>query len=148
MKEKIQKAAITMFVEKGYKGTNVQEIANLAGVNKKYVYSRFSSKKQILKAIYESYLDALYNCLKYSNQVPSARYEVRLNCLKEIITKYVTIAYQHRDFFKLQSRFEDMNDPLLLEYLLLKRNQIHHHWKMLITYVVGEEINHGAIDVS
>ena len=43
----IVQAAITLFVSKGYDGTNVEEIATKAGVSKQTVYKHFDDKERL-----------------------------------------------------------------------------------------------------
>ncbi len=45
--EAIRDAAINLFLEKGFDGTSMDEIARSAGVSKQTVYSHFSSKEQL-----------------------------------------------------------------------------------------------------
>ncbi|MBN1538214.1 MAG: TetR/AcrR family transcriptional regulator [Anaerolineales bacterium] len=47
----IIEAAMQVFVNKGFSGANVSEIANLAGIAKGTIYLYFDSKEQIFSAI-------------------------------------------------------------------------------------------------
>jgi TetR/AcrR family transcriptional regulator len=44
-------AALTLFVEKGYAGTRVEEVAQLAGVSKGTLFLYFSTKEDLFKAV-------------------------------------------------------------------------------------------------
>ncbi len=55
-KEKILRAAETAFAERGLYGARVDEIAELAGVNKRMIYAHFGSKDDLYLAV----LDAVY----------------------------------------------------------------------------------------
>lgn len=47
-KQEILKAALKLFSAKGYESTSVAEIADAVGIRKASLYSRFTSKKEVL----------------------------------------------------------------------------------------------------
>jgi len=51
---RLVKAATCVFAEKGYAATRVSDIAERAGIGKGTVYEYFSSKKELLFAVFES----------------------------------------------------------------------------------------------
>ena len=51
---RLVEAACAVFAEKGYASTRVAEIAERAGVGKGTVYEYFSSKEELLFAVFES----------------------------------------------------------------------------------------------
>ncbi len=59
----ITEAAFSTFVEKGYAGTRVEEVAKRAGVSKGLLYLYFKTKEELFKAVVKSFvvpkLDAL-----------------------------------------------------------------------------------------
>ncbi len=56
-KQRILDAAISLFVQKGYSGVGVREIASAAGVNLAMISYYFEGKVGILKAIVEEFFD-------------------------------------------------------------------------------------------
>lgn len=48
---KILQAATVVFVEKGYEGSSINEIANMAGINKSLIYHHFKDKENLWKAV-------------------------------------------------------------------------------------------------
>ena len=52
------KAALTLFVEKGFAATRIEEVAQLAGVSKGTLYLYYPSKEDLLKAVIAHYLSA------------------------------------------------------------------------------------------
>lgn len=52
-KEKITEEALTLFAEKGYKGTSVKNIADAVGIKDASLYNHFKSKQEILDSIVE-----------------------------------------------------------------------------------------------
>jgi TetR/AcrR family transcriptional repressor of mexJK operon len=49
--DRILKAATDLFLNEGYSGTNLQQVASAAGVTKPTVYSHFKSKEGLLQAV-------------------------------------------------------------------------------------------------
>ncbi|HIK37080.1 MAG TPA: TetR/AcrR family transcriptional regulator [Geminocystis sp. M7585_C2015_104] len=49
--EKILAAALKLFLENGYRGTTMEEIAKTAGVSKQTLYSHFGDKEGLFKAL-------------------------------------------------------------------------------------------------
>src|ERR1041385_1502824 len=47
----IMDAARTLFLEQGYAGTSMDEVAGLAGVSKQTVYKHFTDKESLFRAI-------------------------------------------------------------------------------------------------
>ncbi|MBP2471463.1 AcrR family transcriptional regulator [Crossiella equi] len=54
--ERLVEAATTLFAEKGYQATSVQEIADAAGVTKGGLYHYFKSKAELLHEVYRRLL--------------------------------------------------------------------------------------------
>jgi TetR/AcrR family transcriptional regulator len=53
-------AALTLFVEKGFAGTRVDEVAKLAGVSKGTLFLYFSSKEELFKAVVRENISGLF----------------------------------------------------------------------------------------
>src|ERR1700722_12175435 len=60
----IMEAATTLFLQYGYLGTSVDQVAALAGVSKPTVYRFFADKKQLLTEIVLGQLDRRGNRLR------------------------------------------------------------------------------------
>ena len=52
-KERITEEALTLFAEKGYKGTSVKNIADAVGIKDASLYNHFKSKQEIFESIVE-----------------------------------------------------------------------------------------------
>ena len=52
-KEKITEEALTLFAERGYKGTSVKNIADAVGIKDASLYNHFKSKQEIFNSIVE-----------------------------------------------------------------------------------------------
>jgi len=53
-------AALSLFVEKGFAGTRVDEVAKLAGVSKGTLFLYFSSKEELFKAVVRENISGLF----------------------------------------------------------------------------------------
>lgn len=58
---RLEKATISMIVNKGYAGASVAEIARKAGVSAGYLYSHYKNKEDLVRSIYESRVEAFDN---------------------------------------------------------------------------------------
>ncbi|MFC4099953.1 TetR/AcrR family transcriptional regulator [Paenibacillus xanthanilyticus] len=58
-KQQIIRAAIQCFSEKGYRGTSIQDIADVLGIAKGSLYFYFKSKSDLLQFIIKDYLDRI-----------------------------------------------------------------------------------------
>lgn len=58
--EKIQKAAIEVFIEKGKAGARMQDIADKAGINKAMLHYYFRSKQKLFELVFEDKLHELF----------------------------------------------------------------------------------------
>lgn len=58
-KEKILDAATTLFADKGFDGTKVQEIADVAEVNKAMLYYYFKSKDDLLMSVIGRFIEGI-----------------------------------------------------------------------------------------
>ncbi|WP_182928798.1 TetR/AcrR family transcriptional regulator [Priestia filamentosa] len=148
MKEKIIKSALKLFAEKGYHATNVQEIANHAGVAKGTLYSHFASKTGILVAIYGYYLDCLHDSLDQSPPSGPKLFDKRIKHLHKVLHDYLSVALEHEDFLRMQMKEQNINDQHVMEFIQEKRGNIYLEFQQLIQYVGGEKLNHCVLDVA
>jgi AcrR family transcriptional regulator len=61
IREKIVDASIESFLEKGFRGTRITDLAEAAGVAKSTIYNHFSSKEEILDSILDRYSKEFVN---------------------------------------------------------------------------------------
>lgn len=52
-KEKLKKAALAAFAQKGYEGATMQEIAEAVGINKASIYNHYKGKEDLYLAVYQ-----------------------------------------------------------------------------------------------
>jgi TetR/AcrR family transcriptional regulator len=61
LEERILKAASEVFLEKGIQGARMQEIADLAGINKSMLHFYFRSKEKLLDLILVPFARSLFS---------------------------------------------------------------------------------------
>lgn len=146
MKVRIIKAALKLFSQKGYHASSVQEIANCAEISKSTLYANFTSKNNILRSIYQFYLDSLYEHLNV-DLLETESYEERIDNFKKILTNYLNVAFEHEDFLIMQMNEQKVNDPAIAEYINVKRNQLYRKWLDIMRYVGGEDLDYCSLDM-
>jgi len=52
-KEKIKKVALSLFAQKGYDGTTMNDIAKLVGIKTPSIYAHFNGKEELFFSVYE-----------------------------------------------------------------------------------------------
>ena len=73
-KEKIMDAAIVLFSEKGYDNVSMRDIAGEVGIKASSIYNHFPSKQDILKSIYDFYVQ--------EHRLAAPNRETLLQCLE------------------------------------------------------------------
>jgi len=74
-KERILSAALEMFAEKGYEGTNIRELAASLGLVKSGIYKHFESKEAIWNALLDrmiAYYAARFGSAEHMPPVPDS----------------------------------------------------------------------------
>ena len=101
-KEKIMDAAAKLFSEKGYDRVSMSDIAGMVGVKTASIYNHFSSKKDILKGLYEFY------ALQQQRSIPSLEKVMAL-----IETEPVNAILMRLDF-QYSPSLQDIMDRILI----------------------------------
>ncbi|HED06891.1 MAG TPA: TetR/AcrR family transcriptional regulator [Ignavibacteria bacterium] len=70
--------ALELFAEKGFKGTTISDIAAKAGISKGLAYNYFSSKKNLLEAVYETLLTELDKIFKPIEQIKDPYQKIKI----------------------------------------------------------------------
>jgi len=63
-KEKLKKAALAAFAQKGYEGATMQEIAEAVGINKASIYNHYKGKEDLYLAVYQDVASKYEKLLK------------------------------------------------------------------------------------
>ncbi len=108
-RQKILRAAEQAFAEKGLYGARVDEITELAGVNKRMIYAHFGSKENLYTAV----LDMVYKRLADSEQELLNQSLDSIEMVKRCIENAFTYLYENPTFVKMVL-WENLNQA---EYL-------------------------------
>jgi AcrR family transcriptional regulator len=81
MRERILSVATAMFVERGYEGVAMREIAEACGISKPALYYHFAGKSDVLNAVFTGYLAEIADVVEASASHGSG--ELRLRWLVE-----------------------------------------------------------------
>lgn len=95
----IMQAAIKLFAKKGFSSTSVQEIAQNAGISKGAFYLHFSSKDELLFALFDYY----YNQMKSKIEACADEPDARRKFVAQLTVMFEEIA-SHREFIIMQIR--------------------------------------------
>lgn len=68
-KERILEEATQLFYERGYRGTSLDAIAERLNVTKPFIYYHFSSKSDLLLAIYRRVVDLSIGCVRTARTI-------------------------------------------------------------------------------
>lgn len=93
----IMQAAITLFSEKGYEKTSIEELAKAAGIGKGTIYGYFQTKSDILHAFCEDELECLHQEL-------TANADKEIPILQQMVSLYMSEFRQiteNREFARL-----------------------------------------------
>ncbi|MEM7609674.1 MAG: TetR/AcrR family transcriptional regulator [Myxococcota bacterium] len=104
--ERIRRAATLLFVERGYRPTTLQNVADEAGVAKGLVAFHFGGKRQLLGAVLESYYEAQRAALSAAS-VPSDPPRERL---LRLLAAYFDFACKHPRFPRLVQMVSEEDD--------------------------------------
>ncbi|MBY8884669.1 TetR/AcrR family transcriptional regulator [Streptomyces sp. PTM05] len=69
-RQRIQDVALELFVERGYEGTSLREIAERLDVTKAALYYHFKTKEDILRGLVESYARPLDEVIAWGREQP------------------------------------------------------------------------------
>ena len=69
--------ATTLFLERGYHGISMREIAARVGVSKASLYYHFRDKEQLFLAILHANIDLITNIVDRARQEPTTRQQIR-----------------------------------------------------------------------
>jgi len=99
-REKILKAADSLFGEVGFNGATTREIAELSGVNKALIHYHFKNKETLLRSVLDQYYNNLTKALEKSileNGDLSQR-------VKRLIETYCDFLSKNRNFVRIVQR--------------------------------------------
>jgi len=134
-RDEVLATAAELFVERGYHGTSIRDIADAAGVRPASLYSHFASKEQILVELVDRYLDALLPRLAEAAAEPGDG-ATRLTGLIEVTTE-VSAAHR-REFLILSDDWKHIVRTPELGALVRRRDQATATWRAVIADGVAD----------
>lgn len=112
-------AAINLFAERGYSGTNLQDVADVLGMSRTGLYYHFPSKESLLHALVEEITAAP---LQVAHTVQALAEENPAEALREMMSHSVRWILTHGPLFRVLDRSEsDLPDDLRKRHNRAKR---------------------------
>jgi len=144
-KQQIIQAAMQAFSEKGYRGTSIQDIADVLGIAKGSLYFYFKSKEDLLLSIIKHQLSMVVDESEELNK--RADLEPR-ELLYEYIIHSCNLFEKHKSFFTLimQEKFEVTSE--IHELIVGARKHGFFMIRQLLLKVYGEQLEPYASDAS
>ncbi len=125
-RRRIQEVALKLFLEHGYEGTSLREIAERLDVTKAALYYHFKTKEDILAALADSYAAPLGEIVAWGAEQPR-----NAATRRELLTRYSVVV---RDVSPLFT-FIHENQAALRELSIGQRmrDQLHGMWDLFIS---------------
>jgi TetR/AcrR family transcriptional regulator len=138
-REKILNSAKTVFIERGKDGARVDNIAQIAGVNKAMIYYYFSSKDQlyyqVLKNTFQQIMTQIWGALELVGP-PAKRFTVMVEAYHEFLQ-------ENKDIPKMILRELADNAPVLKQVVgeVIKSDDKGIHFRFKETLEQGQQEN-------
>jgi AcrR family transcriptional regulator len=130
-------AAIKLFAEKGFQSTSVQDIVTEYGISKGAFYNYFSSKEELLLAIFDHYYAILRTKILEISEADLAPREK----MKKQIKAQFEFFIQHRDFIVMHIREQNHSiNKELRKYLQKNIIETIKWYESHLIMIYGEEI--------
>ena len=94
-REQILDSAFELFAQNGFENTSIRQIAEKAGISKGLIYHYFSSKKELLEAIFFGIIEETKHLLEVEEDVPAE------DQLRSILENTFHFLKEHREFSRL-----------------------------------------------
>jgi AcrR family transcriptional regulator len=106
-RQRIQRVALELFVERGYEKTSLREIAERLGVTKAALYYHFRTKEDILGGIFEDVISSVDELVVWGREQPRT-----VESRREFLRRYASLVHGR---WSLLLRFSRENGPVLRE---------------------------------
>jgi AcrR family transcriptional regulator len=135
-KEQIREAAAQLFVQRGFGGTSIQDIADALGVTRTAVYYYFKNKGEILRALVEEITVAATERLARASKLkvgPTQR-------LRELVREYAMLILTHPKEFRVLDRSErDLPKSVAELHMAAKRQVLESFTKAVLDGITAGE---------
>jgi AcrR family transcriptional regulator len=100
-RSRIQEVALELFIEQGYEGTSLREIAERLGVTKAALYYHFKTKEDIVASLMEDRLAAMTELVAWARSQPPSQ-QLR----REVVRRYAALLLEgkHHDVMRFLER--------------------------------------------
>ena len=102
-REKIIRAAVEVFAEKGKHGARMEEIAERAGVNKSMLYYYYSAKDNIYKEVLRYILAYIFGSVSESIETVNRQTDEPVEKIKHFSRAYFSILSENVNFIKVMT---------------------------------------------
>ncbi|HEX9934041.1 MAG TPA: TetR family transcriptional regulator [bacterium] len=110
-REKIKSAATEAFIEKGYDGARMQDIADRAGANKAMIHYYFQSKDRLFESILRETFEDLFE--RFSRLKPPAGSFSPEEIVPQIVRTHMRFLQEHPELPKLLVREMHTGNPVV-----------------------------------
>lgn len=114
-REKIKAAALEIFMERGYDGARMQEIADRAGANKAMIHYYFSSKDALFEAIIRETFEELFQLF---DDVGQFELEDPHELIAKIVHTHFHFIAAHPNLPRILVRELNSNNPIAEQVLI------------------------------
>lgn len=132
-------AALSLFGQKGFDRTTVDEIATKANVGKGTVYLYFDNKDQIIMAILECGLSKLNSLFTEVSEIPDYIQKIRA-----IISNHLHFVEEHQEFYRLFIK-EGFNLRFIKDEVANQTNFEHKHLHQSVRDFFQKGIDQGHL---
>ncbi|MCS1350397.1 TetR/AcrR family transcriptional regulator [Mechercharimyces sp. CAU 1602] len=137
-KRQIIRSALTLFAQQGFHATSMQEIADQLGIAKGSLYRYFSSKQELLLAIFSYHQQNLFDRMALATQNPSLSAKEKLAL--QIYVHFEEFHHNHH-FMKMSMREKLNTDSKEVSNQLMQTTaKIFSWYKRAIVEIYGDPI--------
>lgn len=136
MKDKILQTSLTLFDQKGYRETSIQDIVDSLGVTKGTFYYYYSSKEELLKAICLAYIE---NLVQHQEEIIHHPTKTNTEKLHDII--YMLLDRIERERNEARIFFREMRN--IKEEHIEEIKQIRNQFRLNYQKVLEDGIKNG-----
>lgn len=92
MRQRIYEAAIDLFAEHGFHGTSVRDLAQAVGVEAASLYHHFPSKQDLLRAMFDRFMDDILGMIRAASVGPGSPAERLANVVRRHVLFHIARA--------------------------------------------------------
>ncbi len=134
-KERILKASLKLFSQKGIRETTIKDIAKEVGITEGAVYRHFESKEEIVLGLFKQYSEEFYNKLLNATKSGDS-YEERF---KNTTKAFISFCFKNPSAFKYLNLFHYLRPEDIKHFSPLPKDAI---WNL-----IEEGIDQGILKV-